>query len=206
MGQSVIDDFRSVYQTAGRRQLVAPDSYDAVPLLYDWETGGIALGDVSQGSKIRSWGIVYENGGVYLFPEDTPAEKSLVVSVDGITEVSFAFDQLMRISVAYVVAGVTYLYWYDTAVPGYTTTTITGAISPKLTLDDKAKIAHILAESTVILFYIKDNEVCYRLQNDRFGIEYQFTAGLVGVAQRINKVGLDKANRMHIEVQLRADS
>ena len=202
----IISDFKSIYQTVGRLQLLAPDNYNAVPLLSDWEAGGMELGDVSQGNTARTWGAIYENGGVYIFPEDTPAEKTLALSVAGVTEISFTFDQLMRISVAYVVAGVAYLYWYDTAVAGFVTTTITGAISPKLTLDDKSKIAHLLAESTVILFYIKDNEVCYRLQNDRFGIEYKFTTGLVGVAQRINKVGLDKANRMHIEVQLRADS
>ena len=206
MGQSVIDDFRPALQTAGKLQLTAPDNYNGVPLLYDWETGGIALGDVSQGNTARTWGVVYENGGVYLFPEDDQDNKTLIISVAGIIEISFALDQLMSISVAYVVAGVSYLYWYDTAAAGFVTTMIPGAASPKLTLDDKAKVAHLLAESTIILFYIKGGEVWYRLQSGRFELEYQFTTGLVGVAQRINKVGLDKANRMHIEIQLKADS
>jgi hypothetical protein len=187
-------------------QYPAPDLYSG-NLLEDYEFGGIDLNDSSLGHNAVHWRGYSDGSSIWVTKDGDSGYTPFLVTTDtGITEISFSFDQLMRPSVVYVAGGVAKLYWYDSSAPGNVTTVITGAVSPKLTLDDKRKQSSDAGESDIILFYIRAGGLYYRYQRDRYGVEYLLSATVEGVGKRIHRVGLDKNNRMHIEIQLKADS
>jgi hypothetical protein len=188
-------------------QLMYPDGINATPLTVDYESGGVALSDASAGFFVKTWVGFSEGLNIYIKPEDDSLPKYLLTTgTTDVTELSISFDQNMRPLVVYVDGGVTKLFWFDPSVSSNATTVFTNMNSPKLTLDDKNDYAIRYAESEILLWYMFGGDLKYRKQSDRYGVEYTYSAGVPGVAQRINKVGLDKSNRMHIEIQLRVDS
>lgn len=184
--------------------ILSPDRRNAVPLIEDYETGGTALSDSSQGFLVRDWKAEVINGSeIWLSPEDTPGDAVLVRTDTNITEVTFSFDQLMREVVAYVADGVAYIWYFDSEQSQFDVKSIPDAISPFATLDDKRRIGGFLGENDVLIFYIKNSNVYYRAQRDRYDVEYLFSNNIPGAAQRISKCGMDNQYRMHIEIQLR---
>ena len=189
------------------RQLMYPDGINATPLTVDYESGGAALSDASAGFFAKIWMGFSEGLNIYIKPEDDSLPKQLITTgTTDVTELSITFDQNMQPLVVYVDGGITKMFWFDPSVSSTTTTVFTDMNSPKLTLDDKNDYAIRYAEAEILLWYMFGGDLKYRKQSDRYGVEHTYSAGVPGVAQRINKVGLDKANRMHIEIQLRADS
>ena len=80
------------------------------------------------------------DGDVYIRPLHSPESPTLLFSAPGITEVTFAFDRNMQVAVAYQVAGVVSLRWYDATVPGYVVTELPGIRNPKLTTTTSARL------------------------------------------------------------------
>lgn len=62
------------------------------------------------------------------------------------------------------------IYWYDSALGATTITNITSGRTPRIRLDFRQSYA--ISESDIFLFYIRETGVYYRLQRDRFGVEY----------------------------------
>lgn len=157
----------------------------------DYEDGGVALNDPSQGLLYQVWRGRLLNGEVVL---DAPSVAETVVYANSaMTEMSFTFDQNMRPVVALVADDVAYLYWYDSTLPGQTTTEIgAGVITPKVILDDKRPLG--LANSDVVLAYIRAGYLRTRIQRDRFLIEY--THDTVGEDAQLIKVGFNSQLRL----------
>lgn len=110
-----------------------------------------------------------------------------------------AFDQSMRPYLAYKSGNHTKLWWYDTSIPGQTTTDYGVNIkSSFLSLDDKRKSSNSIND--VLFFYIENSKLYYRQQRDRFQTArelYTFT----GPDVTILRVGLSDRLRMQIEVK-----
>lgn len=164
-------------------------------LLVDWEMGGIALNDASLGLLVRVWKAWYDGTSIWVAPETDLGSAVAVVTASGITEVSLAFDQAMHVTLTYVQAGAVKLYWYDSTIPGSTTTTFAGASTPMLCLDDKRP--EQTSTNDILFFYVNGGtNLCYRQQRDRFTIE-RVLATVPGDG-RIISVGMHQGLRVQI--------
>jgi hypothetical protein len=182
----------------------APSDFIVPDELYDWcdrkvdyEAGGVALNDPTQGLRVYTWRIQAVGASAILdVPEDVLIEPvTLFTAVATITEISFTFDLNMQPSVAYVAGGVAYFWYYDTALSAYTTLTLTGAASPRCLLDDRRATQTLNAD--VLLFYLRDGYLWERIQRDRFEIEYQMMAT---DAPAIARIGFTTGYRIQIEL------
>lgn len=185
--------------------LLYPDNIIRSTELEDFELGGIALQDPSQGLMVQSWrGAIdpvslnctlapFEIGSpTVVFTETIPAP----------IEFSFSFDSNMRyMAVTRWADNTVKMRWYDTAIPGYTITTYTGIKSMMLTLDDKRPVADTYRD--VLFTYIKaDNKLYYRQQRDRFLIERVLDPDLRDNL-RITQFGMGKNLRMQWRLEYR---
>lgn len=152
--------------------------------------GPVALSDGSAGLAVRMWRLRALPGGLHLGPED--GAESLLLAVPGaISECSLAFDQLGRPSAAFVEDGVPKLYWYDTQVASFVTTTLAaGTVNPRITLDDPR--ATQSANSDIILAYVRAGALYYRQQRDRFLTEYL----LANAVTSLEHVSISSAGRL----------
>ncbi|KXO78202.1 hypothetical protein AYL20_07450 [Acinetobacter venetianus] len=143
--------------------------------LIDYEWGGIDLYDASDGLQVKIWTCFYESGVIKVRADQVMHD---LITVTDVTALRFAFDLNMRPVVAYVVNDEVFLWWYDTAIAEHTTSSFgTGIITPQLSLDDHRSIYS--ANADVIFAYIRDEQLCIRLQRDRYQIEYELGAGQV---------------------------
>ncbi|HEY0955838.1 MAG TPA: hypothetical protein VGE36_13820 [Roseateles sp.] len=176
--------------------LLAPDTPTKASRLVDFELGGVALGDASQGVQVRAWRAYIDGAMVCVapYPEGSPATE--LFSADGVTELALSFDQLMHPTVAFVQDGMTKLYWYDSLEAGQVTTSFPGASSPMVCLDDKRPLQVQAGVTDVLFFYVLDGELCYRQQRDRFTVE-RVLAPLAG-ASRITGAGMGANGRVQV--------
>jgi len=177
---------------------LAPDANERSMLTVDYELAGIALGDPSQGNQVQQWRGRVSGADVVVAPSPFTSE-TVVYTEAGISELSICFDQNMRATLAFVVAGVAKLYWYDSFVASMTTTVLeAGVTSPFLTLDDKRTNATLTNRNDMLLYYILNGKLCYRQQRDRFLVERELCDVPAGV--RITRCGMHEAGRVQIEM------
>lgn len=143
--------------------------------LQDWERGGIALNDTSQGLDFQLWHYTLEidkvtgNGSVYV--EAPTVAKTLMFDGLNIAEIAGAFDQNMNPFVAYQQGGSAKIWWYDPTLSSMTHTTLTaGSIDLRCTLDDKR--AFNVSDSDIVLSYVRGGALYFRLQRERYAIEH----------------------------------
>ena len=145
----------------------------------DFEYGGIALNDPSQGHEVQEWNTVVSEDGTQIITSAPSVAAAVLYTGAEITEVSCSFDQNMRPAFAFVEAGVAKFEWYDTQVAGRTLTILpAGSITPKVTLDDK-RFSQVAA-SDVLLFYVNNSNLYMQKQRDRYAVEYLMGATLAG--------------------------
>lgn len=167
---------------------------DSSPLL-DFELGGVALNDTSQGLRFQTWSCIYEDGVVKAVSE--VGDKFDIITVSGLTELSIAFDQNMRPTLVYVANETAYLYWFDTLIDNQTTTELGfGVTAPKISLDDSRPNQTV--SSDIILAYIRDGSLCMRVQRDRYGVEYKLTP--VESTTKLAQIGMSDVNRFQFKV------
>lgn len=174
--------------------LLNPDTAARV-LTQDFERGGVALNDPSQGLGVRDWKCWTDGSAVYVAPYPELAPQTLVLVDTDVTEVSLAFDQNMAATVAYVAAGVSKLRWYNSLLSAFTVTEFAGATGPMLTLDDKRPSQ--TGTSDILLFYIRAGLACYRQQRDRFGIEFVLGA-VTSAVTRVVACGMGVNGRLQV--------
>ena len=193
-----LDDAKLVSSTPVPGALPIPEVLTRLDhgLLVDYELGGVALQDPSQGMSVRVWKLWLNGTDVTLAPDVTPSSGTVLFSGTGITELTLAFDSNMTPIVAYVQDGVMKLHWYDAAAvpPAYVTTTFDGT-SPYLSFDDRRP--RMISRADVLLFYLSGGIVKVRTLRDRFTIEYDWTPAPVGT-KRIIAAGLDSGFRMQL--------
>lgn len=155
----------------------------------------MALNDPSQGLNLQMWTLSYDSVNVRVTAQS--GETAVLFSEAQISELSLAFDQNMRPTVAYRVGGVLFLRWYDFTVPGYVTTNFGEGFSPRLSLDDK-RLSQI-ASSDIIFAYIRAGTLYYRQQRDRYEVERALRSDL-DPATRIKAIGMNRNWRMQFEL------
>lgn len=165
--------------------------------IVDYEDAGIAINDASRGLLYQRWRALLLNPGepdsyVQLDAPEVPAFT--LVELPGLTEISIAFDQLMRPTLAYVQEGTAYLRWYDSAASAYVTDTIGADVTtPRVTMDDKRFLAtEGYQTNDVILAYVRGGNLYYRQQRDRFLIERLLKTGV----NPLIKIGFNRGLRL----------
>jgi hypothetical protein len=174
---------------------LSPDGRARSSLMVDYELGGVAIGDPSQGLQVRVWEARAGAGFIEVRPESGGAWTA-VTGGASITEISFSFDQNMRPTVAYMDGGVAKHYWYNALTASWTTSEYPGATSPVVLLDDKRDWQS--ATSDVLLFYLKAGRVMHRVQRERFMNEYDLAAVPAGKT-RIVRCGMTDVGRIQLE-------
>jgi hypothetical protein len=174
-----------------------PDDALTSPLL-DYEIGGVAINDASQGMLVRTWRGLFDkqDGWLYLQADnETPVQW---IQDFAITEFSFTFDQNMRPAVAYVSGGEMRLRWFDTTINNYRTDTFGTARNPRLALDDKRPLL-LAGNSDIIFAYIRGDSLYYRQQRDRFNTERFLRSGIEADI-RLKNIGMTRNLRMQFEL------
>ena len=147
-------------------EFLPPDDKSRRDLL-DYEIGGVALYDTSLGSKFQNWTMTYDGASVIVTPDN--AGPTPLFAMAGITECSLTFDQNMNPFIAYMVGGLSYIWWYDSEVATQVHTQLpVGATKPRCALDDKREIES--DTSDVVLAYMMGNALYTREQRERFGV------------------------------------
>lgn len=184
-------------------QYIPPEERDPLKTK-DYELGGIALQDPSEGLMYQVWTVrldINEDtgmGSVYLSAPNTP--DTLQFELLGITEVSLAFDQNMNPFIAFVQSGQARFWWYDPTVALQIFTDLpVGARSPKCCLDDKRPLQTELGQSDILLCYINGTTLYLREQRDRYLTEYPLKTG---VTQDIIRIAMTDVNRVQIAIGL----
>ncbi|MGH8237837.1 MAG: IPT/TIG domain-containing protein [Steroidobacteraceae bacterium] len=154
-----------------------PRNVEKLPLI-DYELGGVAIQNPLQGLRVQTWtGEVIGSNVVLSAPLVAPVT---IFTQASITEFQFTFDQNMQPFVAYMLNGVTARFrWFDTTISQFVTTTLpTGSYSLRCSLDDKRQNAGIISgQSDVVLTYFRAGTLYFRMQRDRYTIEYTLKTG-----------------------------
>lgn len=172
-----------------------PDQLDPQANI-DYELGGIGLSDPSAGMMYQVWTATLEPApfsnlwNVYVEAPNTP--KTLLFQDFNISQISLAFDQNMHPFIAFVQNGQAKFWWFDPTIPGQTFTTMAVDVtSPMCTLDDKRRLQ--TAASDIILAYVRSGNLYFRMQRDRYLIEYLLKTAVTGTMIR---VGMSNRNRL----------
>lgn len=142
------------------------------PLTESWEVGGTALLNSRDGLLVKNYHITTDGRHIFFKAEDEDAWNE-VIKDNNITEVDLTFDQQMRLHISYVANGIAKFYVYDSILGKQVIKEYPDIRNPRISLDDKRRDIGS-GGSDIIFAYIKkeNNELCYRVQRDRYEIEY----------------------------------
>lgn len=174
-------------------------------MLQDWEMGGIALNDPSQGLEVQLWHFTLvvdqSTGDSDVFVEAPSVPKTLLFSGLNITEIAGCFDQNMNPMVAYQQGGTPKIWWWDpTAVAMVHTNLPAGSIDLRCTMDDKRRFN--VAASDIVLSYVRGGALYYRYQRERYLDEHLlFDTGSV---ERLISLAMNE--RWRLQWRLRGQS
>lgn len=187
---------QDTFATFGVSGVYLPPDDESPGRLEDVEAGGIAVQDTSTGLMSHRWRAWVDGADVWL--QRDGASPALQFSASGITDLALAFDQTMRVQIAYrTSSGTLFLRWYDSVAQAYTTTSFGPGRNPKLTLDDKRMSQ--TGTSDVIFAYIRNGTLYHRKQRERFGVE---RAGKTGIPDSVvlKSVGMTRTLRLQFEL------
>lgn len=157
--------------------------------IYPWldhEYGPIARSDNSQSITYQIWTAEITNNGTEITISAENTEPYVLLTGSNFTEVSISFDIIGNLYCVFEEDGVSKVYWYDVRVGDHIVTAFEEHLkNPRLTLDDKYDTS---GRSDLILAYIKNHRVNYRLQRDRFEIEYLLESDRP--ATTLHKIGM----------------
>ena len=155
----------------------------------DYEPGGIALQDTSQGLATATWVAQYTDGAVFLGIEGKDPQR--VLDRAGVDMIGLAFDQAMRPMICFSENGEIWLWWYDPSVNKQSISPITQGQNPCITLDIHQR--EQAERSDVILAYQRGRALYMRQQRDRFTVEYPLSEESPGA---LDAIGMAKTSRL----------
>lgn len=175
---------------------VYPDNLVHTPFL-DYEMAGSAIGVGLDGLLVKVWTCFYEDNAVKVLPLGDAGPATTLFSLAGITELSFSFDRSMRPAVAYMKDFQGFLYWYDTTINAYVTSSLGFIRSPRVTHDDKRYRAD--QTSDVLVAYLKNDALCYRQQRDRYTVERILASG-IPIEMKLTQAAMTDQFRVEFQV------
>lgn len=155
--------------------------------LMDAELGGVAIGDASQGMETYIWNCEVEaNGDVKLTRNG--ASPIVVYNLPDVVDVSFCFDQNMRVQLAWETSQQElFFYHWDSLANAYAVMPLGTGKTPRLTLDDKREVG--ATTSDVLCVYIKNNALVYRQQRDAY-LQERILISTLPASTELMRVGM----------------
>jgi hypothetical protein len=155
---------------------IAPETEVRPWYLQDREGGPVASGDTSGGMDNQEWIITYDDPDFTLTPQTTGSPIAADITVAGVEQVTFCFDQNARPTIAYVKGGSGFLYWYDSDGAAFVTTEYVGIVSLMLSLDDKREMENNVND--MLFWYTMEfspgiHYLYHRKQRERFLTPYE---------------------------------
>lgn len=182
---------------------VPPDElYTWCKKLIDYEEGGIALNNPTQGLRVQQWRIVAKGPVVTIDAPNNPAilPTTLYTASSSISEISLTFDQNMAPTLAFVEGGQARFWYFDTDTQSRQVLELVGCTSPRCFLDDKRSSQ--TAASDIILVYLRAGALYYRQQRDRYLTERKLKdTEAIGIA----RCGMTHGNRVQVELAFGTD-
>lgn len=135
-----------------------------------WELGRDSLFNNNDESEFKyAWQAWTDGKNIYCKREDL-IEQHLLITDSAITEIDFTFDQNMRPHVTWVNNGLVKFRYYDSVIQDYKILEFEDIRNPRLSLDDTRNFN--IPNSDIIFAYIQNNILYYRLQRDRYSVDY----------------------------------
>ncbi len=162
-------------------------------------TGGTAIGDGAAGREVQFWSIFLSSGNVITVQAANSgiAGYELPITSADVLSVCLAFDSNMAVAIAYQTVNGSYLYFYNGVHNAYETIHIAEGTSCRVAVDKTT--AFFNAQSDVIFVYTNtDNEINYRIQRDRYLIEYPVPGGSAG--NTLVRFGPSVDNRLQLQL------
>lgn len=178
-----------------RGDIITKQNRDLFRVL-DYELGGVALEDSSQGLDVQVW-TAWLKGPRDVYIDAPNHNPSLLFSVNDAEQIALAFDQNMRWSVAYIKEGNLFLNWYDPVAQSRVTLLVCPARSCKMTLDDHS--AARLAQSDVILGYLDQDKLYFRAQRERFLVAHELKSGL---SDKLKLTAMGPSTQLRMQFEL----
>lgn len=162
--------------------------------LIDYEWGGIAIQDTSQGMRYQVWQVFYNRliSSICIRRMAFSEEIVILPNMQNITRLGLAFDLNMRPTICYVQNGISYLYWYNLFTNEATITEFTDMKNPCITLDDSRSVQS--SQSDIILAYQIGRDLYYRQQRDRYQIPLLLIEN--HRASTLFQIGMNLGNRL----------
>ncbi len=160
--------------------------------------GPMAIQDTSAGLTNKYWAAYFNTTTKNLTLLDVAQGASTVIlnEPDSITHIALAFDQNANDTYAWITgAGELKVRWFDASISGDAVVSLGQAQSVVMTMDTKYYPAS--SDSDILLFYIRGNAIYYRVQRDKYLIEYA-----TPVTTGANKL-LDSGTRKDYRFQVR---
>lgn len=163
-----------------------------VPLV-DYEQGGVAIGDPSQGLDLQLWTLREDAGFAVL--QDEAGNDFPIIAIPGATRLALAFDGQMRPFIAWQTITTAQFYRYDSEVSDFVITSLpSGSVDVCATLDDHRAIVQSSAD--ILIAYCRSGSLYYRQQRDRYLVERQLSADVGS----LTAMGMSKANRIQFRL------
>ena len=178
--QAVIDD------------IIAPRDKAKVNATTSSDNGPIAIQNTSKGLMSKIWTASYNSvtGSVTL------QDGTNLFTDTNLKELSLTFNQNAAPFIAFRSATRIKIWWYDPLLSNYTIKDVTTGDQPFCYLDERRP--EFSANSDVFLLYHRGGEIFYRLQRDRFDVEY--STGIIGGTDIVIECfGMAKNNRLQIK-------
>lgn len=154
-------------------------------------TGGVGVGDTSEGILGYTWQAWTDGAAVYLQRIDQGRPQTILTD-KGITDVSVAFDRQMNLVIAYQ-AGVESKLWVgrNGSATGSVVLAIKGGKTPKVALDDNRYAT--AGTSDVVFAYINNSKLYCRYQREKYQVEHQLMR--LDETTTLYQMGMGKDNR-----------
>jgi hypothetical protein len=142
----------------------------------DYARGGKGINDPSLGIDLQTWRATAKPDGVWVGSSVTGnsyKDEALLYPHNDIKSVTLAFDNNMQPALAMELKSqpTTLLYWFDSVTHGFVTTTYPGYVECFVRKDDTRDGSS--AYNDIIFSYNNSNQLMYRIQRDRYSVEYK---------------------------------
>lgn len=128
--------------------------------------GGPVLNDATQGLTGYVWQAYLEGDKIMVKREDHDTPHHITTKAM-VTQLDITVDQNMRAFLTYVAAGRAYYYHFNAEDSSYSEVVLPETVKfPRCELD--VRELEKIPESDIILGYIREGNLCYRLQRERF--------------------------------------
>jgi len=181
---------------APRSAYLAPDNVQGYTRRLDYERGGLAIGDPSAGLNVQDWRVYYVDADYSVHLANESGFDQIMFTSIGLSQLALAFDFNMRPVIAYTEQGVTWLRQFNTAGTQTAKLLIPSAAQPRLCLDDKR--VELSANADILLFYLRGDSICMRVQREAFLTEHVMATDVVGT--RLGRVGMTTGWRVQLEL------